>query len=44
MDGEYPFVGVIVDGRSDRPDRFELRVYEPGTEISSPTPLLRRVG
>jgi hypothetical protein len=30
---------VIVDGRSDRPDRFELRVYEPGTDISSPRPL-----
>ena len=44
MHGEYPFVGVIVDGRSDRPDRFELRVYEPGTEISSPTPLFAASG
>jgi hypothetical protein len=44
MHGEFPFVGVIVDGGSDRPDRFELRVYEPGTDISSPTPLFAASG
>ena len=44
MHGEFPFVGVIVDGRSDRPDRFELRVFEPGTDISSPTPLFAASG
>ena len=44
MQGEFPFVGVIVDGRSESPDRFELRVYEPGTDISSPTPLFAASG
>jgi Tol biopolymer transport system component len=44
MHGEFPFVAVIVDGGSDRPDRFELRVYEPGTDISSPTPLFAASG
>jgi hypothetical protein len=44
MHGDFPFVGVIVDGRSDSPDRFELRVYEPGTDISSPTPLFAASG
>jgi dipeptidyl aminopeptidase/acylaminoacyl peptidase len=38
LDGEYPFVAVIHDGTSTpSADRFELRVYEPGTDIASPT-------
>jgi hypothetical protein len=45
MDGEFPFVAVIIDGTSTASaDRFELRVYEPGTEISSPTPLFAASG
>lgn len=45
MDGEFPFVAVIVDGASTAsPDRFELRVYEPGTIISSPNPLFAASG
>ena len=45
MDGEFPFVAVIVDGTTTAsPDRFELRVYEPGTIISSPTPLFAASG
>jgi hypothetical protein len=45
MDGEFPFVAVIVDGASTAsPDRFELRVYEPGTNIASPTPLFAASG
>ncbi len=43
--GEFPFVAVIVDGAATAgPDRFELRVYEPGTNISSPTPLFAASG
>jgi hypothetical protein len=45
MDGEFPFVAAIVDGASaTNADRFELRVYEPGTIISSPTPLFAASG
>ena len=45
MDGNFPFVAVIVDGASTAsPDQFELRVYEPGTIISSPTPLFAASG
>jgi len=45
MDGEFPFVAVIVDGAdTTTADRFELRVYEPGTIISSPTPLFAASG
>jgi Tol biopolymer transport system component len=45
MDGEFPFVAVIIDGTSTAStDRFELRVYEPGTEIASPTPLFAASG
>jgi Tol biopolymer transport system component len=45
MDGEFPFVAVIFDGASTAsPDRYELRVYEPGTEIASPTPLFAASG
>jgi hypothetical protein len=45
MDWEFPFVAVIVDGAGTAsPDRFELRVYEPGTIISSPTPLFSASG
>jgi hypothetical protein len=40
MYGEFSFVAVIIDGASTASaDRFELRVYEPGTDIASPTPL-----
>jgi hypothetical protein len=43
--GDFPFVAVIVDGASTASaDRFELRVYEPGTEIASPTPLFAASG
>src|SRR6266511_4154499 len=43
--GEFPFVAVIVDGAATAgPDRFELRVYEPGTNISAPTPLFAASG
>jgi hypothetical protein len=45
MDGDFPFVAVIVDGADTTiADRFELRVYEPGTIISSPTPLFAASG
>jgi hypothetical protein len=45
MDGEFPFVAVIIDGTpSASADRFELRVYEPGTDIASPTPLFAASG
>jgi Tol biopolymer transport system component len=45
MDGEFPFVAVIVDGAGTfSGDRFELRVYEPGTDIASPTPLFAASG
>jgi hypothetical protein len=45
MDGEFPFVAVIVDGANTAsPDRFELRFYEPGTNIASPTPLFAACG
>jgi hypothetical protein len=45
MDGEFPFVAVIIDGASTTSaDRFELRVYEPGTDIASPTPLFAASG
>lgn len=45
MNGEFPFVAEILDGAiHGRPDRFELRVYEPGTEISSPSPLFSASG
>jgi hypothetical protein len=38
-------VAVIVDGaNTTNADRFELRVYEPGTIISSPTPLFAASG
>jgi WD40-like Beta Propeller Repeat len=45
MDGEFPFVAVIIDGTpTASADRFELRVYEPGTDIASPTPLFAASG
>lgn len=45
MDGEFPFVAVIVDGAStSSADRFELRVYDPGTNIASRTPLFAASG
>jgi hypothetical protein len=45
MDREYPFVAVILDGAGTfSGDRVELRVYEPGTEIASPTPLFAASG
>jgi WD40-like Beta Propeller Repeat len=45
MDGEYPFVAVIFDGADGfSGDSFELRVYEPGTDIASPTPLFAASG
>jgi WD40-like Beta Propeller Repeat len=45
LDGEFPFVAVIIDeAPSASADRFELRVYEPGTEIASPTPLFAASG
>jgi Tol biopolymer transport system component len=45
MDGEFPFVAVIVDASSTASsDRFELRVYDPGTNIASPTPLFAASG
>jgi hypothetical protein len=44
-DVDFPFVAVIVDRASTAsPDRFELRVYEPGTSIASPTPLFAASG
>jgi Tol biopolymer transport system component len=43
--GEFPFVAVIADGANTAtPDRFELRVYESLTIISSPTPLFAASG
>jgi len=45
MDGEFSFVAVMIDGASPASaDRFELRVYEPGTDIASPTPLFAASG
>jgi Tol biopolymer transport system component len=45
MDGEFSFVAVIIGGTSTASaDRFELRVYEPGTEIASPAPLFAASG
>ena len=45
MDGEFPFVAVIIDGAATAgADRFELRVYEPGTEIASLTALFAASG
>jgi len=45
MDGEFPFVAVIIDGApTANAERFELRVYEPGTVIASPTPLFAASG
>jgi hypothetical protein len=45
MDGEYPFVAVIFDGAGTfTGDSFELRVYEPGTDIASPTPIFAASG
>jgi Tol biopolymer transport system component len=45
MDGEFPFVAVIIDGAPTfSADRLELRVYEPGTDIASPTPLFAASG
>jgi hypothetical protein len=45
MDGEFPFVAVIIDGApTASADRFELRVYEPGTDVASPTPLFAASG
>jgi hypothetical protein len=45
MNGELPFVAVIIDGApTASADRFELRVYEPGTEIASATPLFAASG
>jgi len=45
IDAEFPFVAVIKDGAGTAsPDRFELRVYKPGTSISSPTPLFAASG
>jgi len=45
MPGEFPFVVAIVDGaNTTTTDRFELRVYEPDTIISSPTPLFAASG
>ena len=45
INAEFPFVAVIVDGaNAATPDRFELRVYEPLTNISSPTPLFAASG
>jgi Tol biopolymer transport system component len=45
MYGEFSFVAVIIDGASTASaDRFELRVYEPGTDIASPTPLFAASG
>jgi len=45
INAEFPFVAVIVDGvNAATPDHFELRVYEPLTNISSPTPLFAASG
>jgi hypothetical protein len=45
MPGEFPFMVAIVDGaNTTTTDRFELRVYEPDTIISSPTPLFAASG
>jgi hypothetical protein len=45
MGGEFPFVAVIIDGApTASADRFELRVYEPGTDVASPTPLFAASG
>jgi hypothetical protein len=45
MDGAFTFVAVIFDGAGTfSGDSFELRVYEPGTDIASPTPLFAASG
>jgi hypothetical protein len=45
MDGLCPFVAVIFDGAGGfSSDSFELRVYEPGTDIASPIPLFAASG
>jgi len=45
IEAEFPFVAVIVDGvNAATPDHFELRVYEPLTNISSTTPLFAASG
>jgi Tol biopolymer transport system component len=45
MDGVFPFVAVIFDGAGTfSGDSFELRVYEPGTDIAAPTPLFAASG
>jgi hypothetical protein len=45
MDGVFPFVAVIFDGAGTfSGDHFELRVYEPGTDIAAPTPLFAASG
>jgi WD40-like Beta Propeller Repeat len=45
MYGEFSFVAVIIDGTSTASaDHFELRVYEPGTDVASPTPLFAASG
>jgi WD40-like Beta Propeller Repeat len=45
MDGIFTFVAVIFDGAGGfSGDSFELRVYEPGTDIASPTPLFAASG
>lgn len=45
MEGAFPFVAAITDGGSTGGgDRFELRVYEPGTNIASPVPLFAASG
>jgi hypothetical protein len=45
MDGVFTFVAVIFDGAGTfSGDHFELRVYEPGTDIAAPTPLFAASG
>jgi hypothetical protein len=45
MDGAFTFVAVIFDGAGTfSGDHFELRVYEPGTDIAAPTPLFAASG
>jgi hypothetical protein len=45
MEGTFPFVATIADGGSTGGgDRFELRVYDPGTNIASPVPLFAASG
>jgi hypothetical protein len=45
MEGAFPFVATITDGGSTGgSDRFDLRVYEPGTNIASEVPLFAASG